>query len=130
VTAETQSGLRSLLTVSQLSQALGLSSSWIYRRTGPKAVDPVPVVRLGKRGVRFDPDQIPLYIRSSERHAVSDKLDSSKAAQERLGHSRPDILLKIYTHVLDASADEAAATLSQGLCAKSAALGRVYKAVS
>ena len=53
-----------------------------------------------------------------------------KAAQERLGHSRPDILLKIYAHVLDASADEAAATLSQGLGAKSTALGRVYKAVS
>ena len=31
-----------------------------------------------------------------------------KAAQERLGHSRPDILLKIYAHVLDASADAAA----------------------
>ncbi len=35
-----------------------------------------------------------------------------KAAQERLGHSRPDILLKFYAHVLDASADMAAATLS------------------
>ena len=31
-----------------------------------------------------------------------------KAAQERLGHSRPDILLKYYAHVLDASADTAA----------------------
>jgi hypothetical protein len=28
-----------------------------------------------------------------------------KAAQERLGHSRPDILLKFCAHVLDASAD-------------------------
>lgn len=37
----------------------------------------MPVVRLGKRGVRFDPDQILLYIRSRERHAVSDKLDLS-----------------------------------------------------
>lgn len=35
-----------------------------------------------------------------------------KAAQQRLGHSRPDILLKVYAHVLDASADMAAATLS------------------
>jgi integrase len=35
-----------------------------------------------------------------------------KAAQERLGHSRPDILLKIYAHVLDASADAAAESLS------------------
>jgi hypothetical protein len=29
-----------------------------------------------------------------------------------LGHSRPDILLKVYGHVLDAWADMAAATLS------------------
>jgi hypothetical protein len=35
-----------------------------------------------------------------------------KAAQERLGHSRPDILLKFYAHVLDASADAAAESLS------------------
>ncbi|HEY2040882.1 MAG TPA: tyrosine-type recombinase/integrase [Edaphobacter sp.] len=38
-----------------------------------------------------------------------------KAAQERLGHSRPDILLKIYAHVLDESADTAAETLSAQL---------------
>ncbi len=53
-----------------------------------------------------------------------------KAAQERLGHSRPDVLLKFYAHVIDASADEAAATLSQGLGAKSAALEGAYQAVS
>jgi integrase len=53
-----------------------------------------------------------------------------KAAQERLGHSRPDILLKFSAHVLDASADEAASTLSQGLGAKSAALARTYQGVS
>jgi len=35
-----------------------------------------------------------------------------KAAQQRLGHSRPDLLLNVYAHVLDASADLAAATLS------------------
>jgi len=35
-----------------------------------------------------------------------------KAEQERLGHPRPDILLKHYAHVLDESADMAAATLS------------------
>jgi hypothetical protein len=35
-----------------------------------------------------------------------------KAAQERLGHSRPDILLKFYAHVLDASADASAESLS------------------
>ena len=35
-----------------------------------------------------------------------------KAAQERLGHSRPDILLGFYAHVLDASADMAAEIMS------------------
>lgn len=35
-----------------------------------------------------------------------------KAAQQRLGHSRPDILLTYYAHVLDESADVAAETLS------------------
>jgi hypothetical protein len=38
-----------------------------------------------------------------------------KAAQERLGRSRPDILLKFYAHVLDESADMAAETLSAQL---------------
>lgn len=38
-----------------------------------------------------------------------------KAAQQRLGHSRPDILLKHYTHVLDESAEFAASTLSSQL---------------
>jgi len=66
-----------MLTVSQLSQALGLFSSWISRRTGRKAEEPVPVVRDGERGVRFDHDQILLYIRSLERHAMSNKLESS-----------------------------------------------------
>ena len=53
-----------------------------------------------------------------------------KAAQERLGHSRPDILLKFYAHVLDASADAAASTLSQGLGARSASLEGAYRAAS
>ena len=38
-----------------------------------------------------------------------------KAAQQRRGHSRPDILLKHYTHVLEASAKFAAETLSSQL---------------
>jgi integrase len=43
-----------------------------------------------------------------------------KAAQQRLGHSRPDILLKYYTHVLDESAEFAATTLSSKLSGKAA----------
>jgi len=38
-----------------------------------------------------------------------------KAAQQRLGHTRPDILLKHYTHVLDESAEFAAESLSSQL---------------
>ena len=72
-----ESGIRPLLTVSQLSQTLGLSLSWIYRRTGPKAVDPIPVARFGKRGIRFNPDHILLYIRSRERYTISDTLEPS-----------------------------------------------------
>jgi integrase len=47
-----------------------------------------------------------------------------KAAQERLGDSRPDILLKFYAHVLDESAGLAAETLSgqlSGQCSADAA---------
>jgi integrase len=43
-----------------------------------------------------------------------------KAAQQRLGHTRPDILLKHYTHVLDESAQFAASTLSSKLSGKRA----------
>ena len=42
------------------------------------------------------------------------------AAQQRLGHTRPDILLKYYTHVLDESAEIAAETLSPQLSGKKA----------
>jgi len=41
-----------------------------------------------------------------------------KAIQERLGHSRPDILLNHYVHVLEESAEMAAATLSTPLSRK------------
>jgi len=38
-----------------------------------------------------------------------------KAVQERLGHSRPDVLLNHYVHVLEDSAEMAAAALSSRL---------------
>ncbi len=44
-----------------------------------------------------------------------------KAAQQRLGHTRPDILLRHYAHVLEESAEFAAETLSSKLASKSAA---------
>ncbi len=43
-----------------------------------------------------------------------------KAAQQRLGHSRLDILLKHYAHVLEPSAEFAAETLSAKLKGKRA----------
>jgi integrase len=48
-----------------------------------------------------------------------------KAAQERLGHARPDILLKHYAHVLDESADMAAETLSGHLSGQVSAAAAV-----
>ncbi len=51
-----------------------------------------------------------------------------KAVQERLGHTRPDIVLNFYTHVLEPSADAAAAATSQGLGARSASLASAYPA--
>ena len=77
VVEQAESDLRPLLTVSQLAQTLGLSPSWVYRRTGPKAPDPIPVVRFGKRGIRFDPEHILIYILSRERHPVSGTLEPS-----------------------------------------------------
>jgi hypothetical protein len=49
-----------------------------------------------------------------------------KATQQRLGHSRPDILLRVYAHVLDASANLAAATLSGQLGGGFSALVAVH----
>ncbi len=42
----------------------------------------------------------------------------AKGAQQRLGHSRPDILLKHYAHVLDESANMVAETLAAETSAK------------
>lgn len=53
-----------------------------------------------------------------------------KTVQEWLGHSRSNILLKFYAHVLNALADVAASTLSLGLGARSVFLEGAYKAVS
>ena len=51
-----------------------------------------------------------------------------KAVQERLGHTRPDIVLNFYTHVLDTSAEAAATATSQGLGARSATLASAHPA--
>jgi integrase len=53
-----------------------------------------------------------------------------KAAQQRLGHSRPDLLLKRYAHVLDESAKIAAETLSSQLGRKQAKKAEKKREVS
>ena len=53
-----------------------------------------------------------------------------KAAQQRLGHSRPDLLLKRYAHVLDESAKIAAETLSSQLGGKQAKKAEKKREVS
>jgi integrase len=62
---------------------------------------------------------------------VEEQVPGSRSAQQRLGHSRPDIFLKIYGHVLDASGDAAAESLSGqlggGISADSSAQRAAYK---
>jgi len=53
-----------------------------------------------------------------------------KAAQQRLGHTRPDILLKYYAHVLDESAGFAAETLSSQFSSGEKAKSKPVKSVS
>ncbi len=50
-----------------------------------------------------------------------------KAAQERLGHSRPDLILRRYAHLLQESAEVAASTWSLMVGGKSAALDRAMQ---
>src|ERR1700733_6501923 len=44
-----------LLTGGEFCATIGLSRRWVYKRTQKGATDPLPVVRLGNRRVRFDP---------------------------------------------------------------------------
>jgi hypothetical protein len=84
-----QSGNRvKLLTARGLSEAFGVTVGWVYTRTKKDAVDPLPVVRFGRRGIRFDPYKISTYIRARERHPVSATLESpsGSAPIEGKGH--------------------------------------------
>jgi Phage integrase, N-terminal SAM-like domain len=66
-----------LLTARELSVAIGVTPSWVYTRTKKGAIDPLPVVRLGRRGIRFDPYKISTYIRARERYRPDATLESS-----------------------------------------------------
>lgn len=59
---------KKLLRVRELCTMFGLSKSFVYQHTMEHARNPLPVVRLGERAVRFDPDKISTYLRSRERH--------------------------------------------------------------
>jgi len=65
-----------LLNVRELCDLLGVSSSWVYKRTLKGARDPLPVVRFGA-SVRFDPAKISTYIRSRERHRPGASLEGT-----------------------------------------------------
>lgn len=64
-----------LLNVAQLCAELNVSSSWVYKRTKQGAVDPLPVARIG--GLKFDAQQVRLYITARQRPAHSATLSSS-----------------------------------------------------
>ena len=66
-----------LLTARELCDAIGVTHGWVYKRTRKGAVDPLPVVRLGRRGIRFDPYKISSYIRARERRRPDATLESS-----------------------------------------------------
>jgi predicted DNA-binding transcriptional regulator AlpA len=63
-------GPRPLMTARQVSAAFGVSTAWVYQRTKHDAKDPLPVYRLGGRGIRFNPYRISTYLRSRERHRL------------------------------------------------------------
>lgn len=57
-----------LLTVNELCDTFAVSPGWVYQRTMANSEDPLPVVRLGSRTVRFDPAKVFLYLRARERY--------------------------------------------------------------
>jgi site-specific recombinase XerC len=81
-------GLPKLLTARELCEVFGVTPGWVYTRTKKDAIDPLPVVRFGVRGIRFNPHKISTYMRQRERHPVSATLESpsGSAPIEGKGH--------------------------------------------
>jgi len=79
---------RKLLSVRELCELFRVTPGWVYTRTKKDAIDPLPVVRFGVRGIRFDPFQISTYMRKHERHHVGATLESpsGSAPIEGKGH--------------------------------------------
>ncbi len=65
-----------LLTVRELCEVFRVTPGWVYTRTKKDAIDPLPVVRFGVRGIRFDSHKISTYIRMHERHRLNATLES------------------------------------------------------
>src|SRR5260370_16593735 len=65
-----------LLTARELCEAFGVTPGWVYTRTKKDSIDPLPVVRFGLRGIRFDPYKISTYIRVRKRHPPIFTLES------------------------------------------------------
>ena len=61
-------GPRPLMTAREVSATFSVSTAWVYQRTKQNAKDPLPIYRLGRGGIRFDPYKISTYLRSRERH--------------------------------------------------------------
>jgi excisionase family DNA binding protein len=55
-----------LLNIEELSQRLGVSRSFIYDRTRKNGPEKIPHFKLGKY-VRFDPDQIEIWLTDREK---------------------------------------------------------------
>jgi integrase/predicted DNA-binding transcriptional regulator AlpA len=87
-TAGAPLGPHRLMTSSELCALIGVTPGWVYRRTRKDAIDPLPVVRLGVRGIRFNPAQISTYLRSRERHRPGATLDlpDGSAPNKGRGH--------------------------------------------
>jgi integrase/predicted DNA-binding transcriptional regulator AlpA len=61
-------GPQKLLTVAELCAVFGVSRAWVYKRTKKGAENPLPVYRLSRRAIRFDPDKISAYLSTRERY--------------------------------------------------------------
>jgi Phage integrase, N-terminal SAM-like domain len=65
-----------LLDLDQLCTRLNVSPSWVYKRTKKGAPDPLPVLR-GIGRLKFDAEQVRLYIAARQRPATGATLSSS-----------------------------------------------------
>jgi hypothetical protein len=68
--------LTRLLTARELCEVFWVTPGWVCTLTKKNAVDPLPVVRFGACGIRFDPSEISTYMRMHERHHIGATLES------------------------------------------------------